>query len=187
VDGLTVTVTGLIPNGDVQEVEVQGGAKPVLAQFHPVDPSRITSETFSAEVPLLPGVNHLREIARRMISPPACYSEGDFEVESLACDPSLNGPSNGPTPEAQTIFNLVDPSSVTLPDGSTEPLQGTILVSQCLSPNTYFAARIEMLQLASASVAIKSGCADVGYVVASTLYLEMPTTFLSAVWIKTET
>jgi hypothetical protein len=87
VDGLTVTVTGYSAYGDVPEVEVQGGVRSVFAQFRPVDPSRGTDETFAAEAPLLPGINHLRVIARRRRIPPPCYAEAQFDVTALGNTP----------------------------------------------------------------------------------------------------
>ena len=151
----------------------------------PSRPSAI--EAFSADVPLQPGVNHLQAIARRRYFPPPCHAEGNFTVEALACDPSLNGPEPGPTPGAQIVFRAVAPSAVTLADGSTEPLLGTLLVSRCASPNTFFAARVEKIQLASASVAITSGCSAIGHIEASTLYGgAKPTEFWTAVRIGDE-
>ena len=87
-----------------------------------------------------------------------------------ACDPTLNGPIDGPPPGGQIVFQLTDESEITLPDGSVESLRGSLLTSSCISPNTFFAARIEALRFASASIVVESGCAAIGRVVASTLY-----------------
>jgi hypothetical protein len=88
----------------------------------------------------------------------------------VTCDPTLNGRTEGPPSGEQVIFRLRDGSSITLPDGSVEPLRGSLLVSLCLSPNTFFAARVEALRFASDSVVVESGCAAIGSARGSTLY-----------------
>ncbi|MBX3026692.1 hypothetical protein KF840_17440 [bacterium] len=100
----------------------------------------------------------------------------------VACDASLNGPTAGPAPGQQVVFRLADESTITLPDGSIEPLRGSLLTSSCFSPNTFFAARIEALRFTSASLVVESGCAAIGRAVASTLYGgDMPVELSSAV------
>ncbi|MFN8643147.1 MAG: hypothetical protein U0802_16370 [Candidatus Binatia bacterium] len=98
------------------------------------------------------------------------------------CDPALNGRTDGPSPGRQVLFRLAEESTVTLPGGSVEPLRGALLTSSCFSPNTFFAARIEALRLASATALVESGCAAIGQLVASTLYGgETPVELSSAV------
>ncbi len=105
----------------------------------------------------------------------------------VACDSSLDGPTEGPTPGEQVVFRLAGESSITLPDGSVEPLRGMLLVSECFSPNTYFAVRVEALRLVSGTVLIESGCAAIGRAIASTLYGgDTPVEFSSAVRIGGE-
>lgn len=105
----------------------------------------------------------------------------------VTCDPTLNEPTDGPRPGEQLVFRLTDESSITLPDGSVEPLRGSLLVSSCFSLNTFFAARVEALRFASDSVIVESGCAAIGRVVASTLYGgDTPVEFSSAVRIGGE-
>jgi hypothetical protein len=105
----------------------------------------------------------------------------------VACDPTSNGRTDGPTPGQQVVFRLTDESSITLPDGSVESLRGSLLLSHCLSPNTFFAARVEALRFASDSVVIESGCAAIGNVRGSTLYgSDTPVEWASAVRIGGE-
>jgi hypothetical protein len=98
-----------------------------------------------------------------------CGDDGERGSER-ACDPSLNGVPDGPDPGGQSVFRLAEESTVELSDGSREPLSGSLLVSECLSPNTFFAGRIETLQIDSRSVAVESGCVAIGTLVSSTLY-----------------
>jgi hypothetical protein len=88
----------------------------------------------------------------------------------VPCDPCLNGSTKGPAPGGQIVFHVTDESTITLPNGFVESLRGSLLTSSCVSPNTFFAARIESLRFASASVVVESGCAAIGRVVGSTLY-----------------
>lgn len=94
------------------------------------------------------------------------------------CSGAVPGPL--PAPGPQTVFQLAEESAVVLPDGTEEPLHGSLLVSNCLSFNTFFAGRVEILELASDSFSVEGGCSAIGRVVASTLYGgDKPVSFLA--------
>jgi hypothetical protein len=64
-------------------------------------------------------------------------------------------------------------------------MEGTLLVSSCFSPNTFFAGRVEIVELSSDSLAVEGGCAAIGRVVASTLYGgDTPVSFSSEVTVN---
>jgi hypothetical protein len=110
----------------------------------------------------------------------ACGDDGENGA-TMGCDPALDGMVREPMPVLRTLFRLAPESTVQLPDGSREGLTGSLLVSDCFSPNTYYAGRIETLQLRSDTLAVDSGCAAVGTGVGSTLYGgDMPTSFSSS-------
>lgn len=95
--------------------------------------------------------------------------------------------TNEPQPGPQIAFQLTEGSLVTLPDGSEEPMEGSFLLSSCLSLNTFFAGRIEALRFFSDSLVIQRGCSEVGRVTVSTLYGgETPTYLFSEALIDGE-
>lgn len=110
VDGLTVTLSG--DNLAVQQIEVDGGAQPVVEQ--------IDSLRFAIEVPLLRGVNHLVAIARRFPSlPPPCYRATGFDVEALG------NPSPTPTvTETPTLATEMSTATPTPTACNLEPIPG---------------------------------------------------------------
>jgi hypothetical protein len=106
----------------------------------------------------------------------------DSESVARACDPAMNGSLAGPMPGPQAVFRLAPESTVQFPNGFDEAVTGWLLVSDCFSPNTLFAGRIETLRFVSTSLLVQSGCAAVGRVVSSTLYGgDMPTSLTSSV------
>lgn len=95
--------------------------------------------------------------------------------------------TDGPPPGPQVELRLIEGSFVTLPDGSQEPIEGSLLLSSCFSPNTFFAGRIETLRFIGDSVVVQRGCSRVGRIVASTLYGgETPTSLFSEALINGE-
>ena len=114
-----------------------------------------------------------------------CGDDGESGAARRACDPALDGIVSEPRAALQTSFRLSPESTVESPDGVREGLAGSFLISDCFSPNTYYAGRIEMLQLMSDTLAVDSGCAAVGTVVSSTIYGgDMPTSFSTSVRIN---
>jgi hypothetical protein len=95
--------------------------------------------------------------------------------------------ADGPPPSTQVLFRLTEGSFVTLPDGTEEPMEGSLLLSSCFSFNTFFAGRIETLRFFSDSIVVQRGCSKIGRVVASTLYGgETPTSLFSGALINGE-
>ena len=76
-------------------------------------------------------------------------------------------PTATPTPE--TVYELTEHSRLRLSGGTEQPASGRIVVSDCLSPNTYYAYRIESLGITSGSTVITSGNGP-GLIEAVTLY-----------------
>lgn len=96
------------------DVQVDGGAEPVSATVN------YDSRPFSIEVPLNPGLNHLRFSARAS-GPPGCHSEFNFDVVvALATvTPATPSPTCMPTPECRDWSRFCDP-----PDQNGCPICG---------------------------------------------------------------
>lgn len=78
--------------------------------------------------------------------------------------------SPGPRPGRQTLYRLVNGSTITHPNGPEEQLSGWLLLSNCFSPNTFVAGRVETLRFTSNSAVIESACPASGTLIGSTLY-----------------
>lgn len=100
-----------------------------------------------------------------------CYIEGPtFTITPTSCStPTPPPPTLIPPPER--TYELTRQSRMRLPDGTEENATGQVVVSPCLSPNTYFAYRIDSVAIHSQTVVITDDPqGERGIIEAVTLY-----------------